>query len=135
MSKGVHLDFYPRFHIGPNPNHPWISPFTGSYGVTWDNFSGLDSRIAIWAIMSKVLFKTKKQGIDFVSKGTAMRLWLDKSPCWKVEGTLQILMEGHEFEESSSDHLGIYLEAIARHVACGDCKGDLAKLKTEDTKL
>jgi hypothetical protein len=89
MTKNIQLDFYPRFHIGPDPDTAGEF-YTGSYGATWDNFK-LDSRVAIWAIISRAMCQANRQGVDLVSEGTALRHWLDKSPCWKVEKTITTL--------------------------------------------
>src|SRR5271156_6525484 len=64
----VLLDFYPRFHVGPVDNP--IPGGKGSYGVTWDNF-GLDSRLAIWQLLTRILPQAKKQGVDLISKDSA----------------------------------------------------------------
>lgn len=85
----VSLDFFPRYHQGPP--HSFAEKFTGEYGVTWDNWNG-DTILAVWALMSRILKQARKQGIDFVSKHTMFRQWLDRGPCWKVEETLQALM-------------------------------------------
>lgn len=92
MTKSIKLDFYPRFHVGPDPEAvDNINDYSGSYAATWDNFCGLDTRLGIWAIVSSAMATAEAQEIDLVSKGTALRLWLDKSPCWKVEETIKVI--------------------------------------------
>ena len=83
----VSLDFFPNYHIGPIivPGNPGT---VGSYGVAWDSHDALDTCLGIWALVSQIIPQAKKQGIDFISKHTAFRQWLDKSPCWRVEETL-----------------------------------------------
>jgi hypothetical protein len=83
MTKNIELDFYPRFHVGPVENGK-------SYGVTWDNFR-LDSRLAIWQIISRAMPQAKKQGVDLFGPDAAFRFWLEKSPCWRVADTLWAL--------------------------------------------
>jgi hypothetical protein len=96
MTKDVALDFYPRFHVGPESSSP--SVYTGSYGVTWDNFYGLDSRLAIWKLVMGAVRIANSQGVDLTSKDSAFRLWLEKSPCWRVEDTLNAIK--HEEDEA-----------------------------------
>ena len=85
-SDGVTLDFYPRFHVGPVPSKDGDN-YTGSYGVTWDN-SGIDTRLAIWALVYKILNQSQKQGAGLFGEDSAFKLWLEKSPCWRVDETL-----------------------------------------------
>jgi hypothetical protein len=87
----VYLDFFPNYHVGLKP-FPGCTYFTGSYGVTWDNWNG-DTRLAIWALVRRILPKALAQGINMSKPGTAFRGWLDRSPCWRVEETLQDLMD------------------------------------------
>lgn len=91
----VKLDFYPRFHVGPR-NNP--AGRKGSYGVTWDNFI-LDSRLAIWALLMRILPQAKKQGVNLVSKDSAFRFWLEQSPCWRVEDTIKAIERGDDGAE------------------------------------
>jgi hypothetical protein len=81
----VYLDFFPRFHAGP------VDPLrcTGSYGVTWDNWNGGDTRLAVWALVQRIILQAHKQGIEIEQEGTMFRKWLDKSPCWRVKETLE----------------------------------------------
>jgi hypothetical protein len=88
----VALDFYPRFHVGPEHIPGGYEP-TGSYGVTWDNFI-LDSRLAIWQLLTISLPQAKKQGVDLISKDSAFRFWLDQSPLWRVEDTIMVIERG-----------------------------------------
>jgi hypothetical protein len=85
------LDFYPRFHIGPR--HTVDNQFSGSYGVTWDN-SSLDTRLAVWQLLTRVIPEAKKQGVDLTSSGTAFRKWLDQGPCRKVGETIRAIEKG-----------------------------------------
>lgn len=96
----VSLDFYPAYHVGPYPTHQ-AGPKKGedkigetySYGVSWDD-TGLyiaDVRIAIWQEVTGLIKQARIQGIDFVSKHTMFRQWLDKSPCLAVEETLKVI--------------------------------------------
>ena len=89
----VLLDFYPRFHIGPVDNP--VPYGKGSYGVTWDNF-GLDSRLAIWQLLTRILPQAKKQGVDLISKDSAFRFWLEQSPCWRVADTIMAIERGDD---------------------------------------
>ncbi|TGO37801.1 hypothetical protein BHYA_0089g00420 [Botrytis hyacinthi] len=121
----VDLDFYPVYHVGPHPFHQ-AGDQKGerrlggeySYGVTWDDpgMHVADIRIAIWQEVHSLLRQARAQGIDFVSKHTMFRQWLDKSPCMLVEETLKILMD----DDVTVDHV------IAR-VAYGDFGGRIEK--------
>jgi hypothetical protein len=85
----VYLDFFPNYHQGPTctGHEGW----TGSYGVTWDNW-GADTRLAIWAMVARILPRALVQGINLVAPGTAFLKWLEMSPCWRVEETLKAIM-------------------------------------------
>ncbi|KAF7960817.1 hypothetical protein EAE96_000490 [Botrytis aclada] len=121
----VDLDFYPAYHVGPYPIHQ-AGDQKGqrrlggeySYGVTWDDpgMHVADIRIAIWQEVHSLLRQARAQGIDFVSKHTMFRQWLDKSPCMLVEETLKILMD----DKVTVDH-------IIAHVAYGDFGGRVEK--------
>ncbi|KAM0168746.1 hypothetical protein ACHAPF_010663 [Botrytis cinerea] len=121
----VDLDFYPAYHVGPYPFHQ-AGDQKGerrlggeySYGVSWDDpgMHVADIRIAIWQEVHSLLRQTRAQGIDFVSKHTMFRQWLDKSPCMLVEETLKILMD----DEVTVDH-------VIAHVAYGDFGGKVEK--------
>ncbi|KAG4442443.1 hypothetical protein IFR05_002045 [Cadophora sp. M221] len=91
----ISLDFFPMWHQGPLPvddkNDRSIF-FAGTYGVTWDN-SDMDHCLAIWAIVMRALPLARAQNIDLVSKGTAFRQWLDKGLLWKVEKTLEAMLD------------------------------------------
>lgn len=87
----VYLDFFPNYHVGPKV-FPGYTYQTGSYGVTWDNWNG-DTRLAIWALVRRIIPKALSQGIDMTKPGTAFRGWLDRSPCWRIEETLKDLMD------------------------------------------
>jgi hypothetical protein len=86
MTEEITLDFYPRFHVGPL-RIPGSDNCTGSYGVTWDN-SGIDTRLAIWALVSGILNQSQKQGAGLFGEDSAFKLWLEKSPCWRIDETL-----------------------------------------------
>jgi hypothetical protein len=90
----VALDFYPRFHVGPEHIPGGYEP-AGSFGVTWDNFS-LDSRLAIWQLLTRILPQAKKQGVDLVSKDSAFRFWLGQSPLWRVDDTIAAIERGDD---------------------------------------
>ncbi|TGO88838.1 hypothetical protein BPOR_0139g00120 [Botrytis porri] len=121
----VDLDFYPAYHVGPHPIYQ-AGVQKGkrklgaqySYGVTWDDpgMHVADIRIAIWQEVHSLLRQSRAQGIDFVSKHTMFRQWLDKSPCMLVEETLQILMD----DDVTVDH-------VIAHVAYGDFGGRVEK--------
>ncbi|KAL3422115.1 hypothetical protein PVAG01_06271 [Phlyctema vagabunda] len=83
--KQVALDFFPRYHQGPASGNP--QPYSGSYGVTWDN-AEIDTRLAIWKIVYDLTPQAREQGVDLESPSSAFRRWLDRSPCWRVEDTL-----------------------------------------------
>ncbi|RDL33136.1 uncharacterized protein BP5553_08575 [Venustampulla echinocandica] len=85
----VNLDFYPNFHRGPIPGPQY---YAGPYGVTWDNWNG-NSLLGIWCMMSSILPIARRQGIDFTSKGTMFRKWLDDGPCWRIEETTKALLD------------------------------------------
>jgi hypothetical protein len=89
----VELDFYPRFHVGPVDNPVYGGK--ASYGVTWDDF-GLDSRIGIWQLLTRILPQAKKQYVDLVSKDSALRFWLEQSPCWRVDETIAAIARGDD---------------------------------------
>lgn len=88
----VYLDFFPNYHVGPKTNA------TGSYGVLWDDWKG-DTRLAIWQLVSRILPRAFAQGIDMTKPGTAFRKWLEMSPCWNVEETIQVLMTPNARQE------------------------------------
>jgi hypothetical protein len=87
----VYLDFFPNYHVGPK-YYPGYAYHTGSYGVMWDNWNA-DTRLAIWALVSRILPKALDQGIDLTGPNTAFRKWLEKSPCWRIDETLKDLMD------------------------------------------
>lgn len=93
-TTNIAFDFYPRFHVGPENVYD-RTVFTGSYGVTWDNFM-LDSRLGIWALVVQILSVARAQGVDFTSEDSAFRLWLEKSPCWRVRETLEMVKNGKD---------------------------------------
>ncbi|KAG9235425.1 hypothetical protein BJ875DRAFT_359100, partial [Amylocarpus encephaloides] len=87
----VNLDFYPNFHAGPEIK-PYNKYTVGSFGVTWDNWNG-NSILAIWQLVTRIIPQAKSQDIDFISKGTSFRKWLDDGPCWRVEETLNAIQD------------------------------------------
>ena len=89
--RQVNLEFFPNFHIGP-VKIPGTTYFTGEYGVTWDNFNGRTD-LAIWGLVLKIMRKSREYGIDLLGKGTALRQWLEMSPCWRVGNTLDVIEE------------------------------------------
>jgi hypothetical protein len=84
--RAVTLDFYPRFHVGPVPI-PNDDNYTGSYGVTWNN-SRIDSRLAIWCLVARSVRQSRHQGAGLFNGDGAFKLWLEKSPCWRIDDTL-----------------------------------------------
>jgi hypothetical protein len=86
----VSLDFYPNFHLGPSddPGNPYC---VGSYGVTWENWN-FDTTRAVWCLMIQIIPKARSQGIDFESKHTVFRQWMEKGPCHKIEETISTFM-------------------------------------------
>ncbi|TGO80392.1 hypothetical protein BELL_0008g00280 [Botrytis elliptica] len=121
----VDLDFYPAYHVGPHPFYQ-AGDRKGerrlgaeySYGVTWDDpgMHVADIRIAIWQEVHGLLRQARAQGIDFVSKHTMFRQWLDKSPCMLVEETLKVLMDDN-----------VTIDQIIAHVAYADFGGRVEK--------
>jgi hypothetical protein len=87
----VYLDFFPNYHVGPK-DFSGCTYYTGSYGVMWDNWNA-DTRLAIWALVARILPRALAQGIDLTRPGTAFRRWLEKSPCWRVKETLKDIMD------------------------------------------
>jgi len=86
----VSLDFYPNFHLGPHDELG--NPYSvGAYGVTWDNWN-FDTTRAVWCLTIKIIEKARSQGIDFESKHTMFRQWLEKGPCLQVGDTIEKLM-------------------------------------------
>ena len=92
-TRKVHLDFYPRFHVGPMENAGKSGK--GSYGVTWDDF-GLDSRLGIWQLLTRILPRAKEHGIDLITKDSALRFWLEQSPCWRIDDTIKAIERGDD---------------------------------------
>ncbi len=85
----ISLDYFPNFHQGPADTSG--SPYAiGPYGATWDNWNAYTC-IAIWALICRIIGRARWQGIDFESRHTAFRRWLDKSPCYMVEETLEAM--------------------------------------------
>lgn len=84
----VYLDFFPMYHLGPRSG----AHRTGSYGVVWDNW-GADTRLAIWAIVTRILPRASAQGINLTKPGTAFYRWLEMSPCWNVGETLDAIKD------------------------------------------
>ncbi|KAF7863832.1 hypothetical protein EAF04_006797 [Stromatinia cepivora] len=123
----VHLDFYPAYHVGPYSTHQ-AGDKKGeqrlggqySYGVTWDDPGMMvaDIRLAIWQEVHGLIHQARNQGIDFESKHTMFRQWLDKSPCLAVEKTLKVLMD---------PCAGI--DQIIVHVAYREFHGDVQKFR------
>lgn len=101
--KWAKVDFYPRFHVGPVDEYHDVEKFTGSYGVTWDNW-GNDSRQAIWTIVYRALMKAKEMGIEFAGRGTAFRKWLYAGPCFFVDEVLDRMLnpKKHGLEDLAS---------------------------------
>ncbi|PMD20946.1 hypothetical protein NA56DRAFT_540642, partial [Hyaloscypha hepaticicola] len=111
----VALDFFPNFHVGPveEPGNPYS---VGSYGVTWDNWN-YDTTIAVWCLVIQIITKARSQGIDFESKHTMFRQWLEKGPCHKIKETIRTFMS----PESS-------LELIAAMVSYRRTQGKINRL-------
>jgi hypothetical protein len=106
----VQLDFFPNFHIGAvdflgTENAEFC---TGSFGVMWnnwqhnDNGAGIDTRLAIWSLMTRILPQAATQEVDFVSEGTMFRRWLDMSPCVGVSEVLETIHEYYTVPRLSS---------------------------------
>lgn len=87
----ITLDFFPAHHVGPILI-PGSENYSGNYGVTWDNWGG-DTRLAIWALMTKILPKAVMQGVDLMGKHTMFRKWLEMSPCTEIDTTLKAIMD------------------------------------------
>jgi hypothetical protein len=85
----IRLDFRPNYHAGP-VFYPGNKYCTGEFGITWDNWNA-NSILAVWCLIRRIIPQARSQGIDFESKHTAFRQWLDKGPCWKVEETLEAI--------------------------------------------
>ena len=111
----VALDFFPNFHLGPveEPGDPYS---VGSYGVTWDNWN-YDTTIAVWCLAIQIITKARSQGVDFESKHTMFRQWLEKGPCHKVGETIKTFMS-----PNSS------LELIAAMVSYRRTQGNIKRL-------
>ncbi len=90
QTQHIHLDFYPRFHDGPVEANCDPQYYGGSYGITWDN-AKMDTRLGMAKILMDVLPKAKEQGINLVSKDAAFRLFLEKSPLWRVQELVSII--------------------------------------------
>jgi hypothetical protein len=110
--NSIRLDFRPNYHAGPVFS-PGNIHSTGEYGVTWDNWNG-NTILAVWCLVRRIIARARKQNIDFESKYTAFRQWLDKGPCWKVEETLKAVTDpGYDpialaalVDCSNPDHVG-----------------------------
>ncbi|KAI9648289.1 hypothetical protein NHQ30_002921 [Ciborinia camelliae] len=124
----VSLDFYPTYHVGPCSTYQ-VGDKKGekklgefhSYGVSWDDtglFVDADTRIAIWQEVGSLVYQARSQGIDFESKHTMFRQWLDKSPCLAVEETLKVILNPHS-----------RVENVIAHVAYGEFGGRVEKFK------
>lgn len=69
------LDFFPRYHDGPNDRHR-----DGSYGVTWEDV-GVDTPRAIFShLLYRILPKAEELGFDMINRSTSFRAWLEKVP-------------------------------------------------------
>jgi len=92
----ISLDFSPNYHLGPleEPGNPYS---VGSYGVTWDNWN-YDTTLSVWALVARIVPQARNQGVDFESKHTAFRQWLEKSPCHEVGETLATMMDLTKFQ-------------------------------------
>ncbi|CZS95406.1 hypothetical protein WAI453_011355 [Rhynchosporium graminicola] len=92
----IYLDFFPTWHQGPkcvdDDTDMHNTHFAGTYGVTWDN-TDMDHCRAIWGIVIRALPIALAQNIDLTSKGTAFRQWLDKGLLWRVEETLEAMLD------------------------------------------
>ncbi|KAA8575045.1 hypothetical protein EYC84_004265 [Monilinia fructicola] len=126
--RQVSLDFYPAYHVGPQRTYQ-VGPKKGerkvgeqhAYGVSWDDtgmYVDSDTRIAIWQEVCTIIQLAREQGIDFESKHTMFRKWLDKSPCLAVEATLKVIMS------PLSD-----VENVIAHVAYGEFGGRIDKFQ------
>lgn len=129
MTKNIELDFYPRFHVGPDPDTIQSNKdYTGSYAATWDNHR-IDTRVAIWAIIDRAMETAATQGVDLVSKGKALRLWLDKGPCWMVEETITALqMDRVHSPKTCREDCIKHAQKAAAMVRYPDLKGNVANL-------
>jgi hypothetical protein len=115
----VSLDFYPNFHLGPVavPGNPYS---VGAYGVTWDNWN-IDTTRAVWCLMVQIIPKARSQGIDFESKHTMFRQWMEKGPCHKIEETIALFMKPDDSIEN--------LKKIAAMINYRRTQGKVEKLK------
>lgn len=101
--KHVALDFFPNYHLGPI-DVPGSGQPAYSFGVTWDN-AEIDTRLAIWQLVTRILPQARMQGVDFENQHTAFRQWLDKSPCSQVEATISAIMEALDDQGSIDSDL------------------------------
>ncbi|RDW73151.1 hypothetical protein BP6252_07058 [Coleophoma cylindrospora] len=113
--KRVTLDFFPSFHVGPIPI-PGGDNYSGPYGATWDN-PEIDTRLAIWKMVPRIIQQARHQGVDFESTYSAFRQWLEWGPCWRVGKTLEMLGDS-----KASD------EEIVAQVAYNVYRGDVERL-------
>jgi hypothetical protein len=94
----ISLDFYPNFHLGP-VEEPGNKYSVGAYGVTWDNWN-FDTTRAVWCLVIQIIPKARSQGVDFESKHTMFRQWMEKGPCHKIEETIAAFMNPDESSEN-----------------------------------
>lgn len=106
----VNLDFFPNFHYGATYflGTKRARFCTGGFGVMWnnwqdgDNGAAIDTRLAIWSLVTQILPQAAAQGVDFVGEGTMFRKWLDKSPCVGVGEVLETILEYYQIQRLSS---------------------------------
>ncbi|KAL1879334.1 hypothetical protein VTK73DRAFT_7171 [Phialemonium thermophilum] len=81
QSGYIHLDFFPRFHQGPN-----VSSRNGSFGVVWAD-PGINTTAGIVKLLCYSYYpKAWSLGMDLFDEAAAFRLWLEKCPMpsWTV---------------------------------------------------
>ncbi|KAE9368502.1 hypothetical protein N431DRAFT_414971 [Stipitochalara longipes BDJ] len=126
----VSLDFYPNFHLGPADELG--SPYcVGAYGVTWDNWN-FDTTRAVWCLVLQIIPKARSQGIDFESKHTMFRQWLEKGPCHEIEETIKTFMTPPELTNNHAENKKNnrdYLKKVAAMVNYRRTGGDVRMLE------
>jgi hypothetical protein len=126
----VSLDFYPNFHLGPveEPGNPYS---VGAYGVTWDNWN-FDTTRAVWCLIIQIIPKARSQGIDFESKHSMFRQWMEHGPCHEIEETIAAFMTplAHDKDKSKEKAMNIEtLKKVAAMVNYRRTGGKIEKLK------
>jgi hypothetical protein len=126
----VSLDFYPNFHLGPveEPGNPYS---VGAYGVTWDNWN-FDTTRAVWCLVIQIIPKARSQGIDFESKHSMFRQWMEHGPCHEIEETIAAFMTPPAHDEDESKEKAMNFETLKKIAAMVNYRrtgGKIEKLK------